>query len=135
MGTDRRSSGVAPAGLEPQVQALAVSRVALGAALLLAPRPVLRVWLGRGGADALSSLLARSVGGRDLALGLGTVFALRHRTSVRGWLEALVLADSADALALLGAGRHFSRGRMVVAGLPTVAALGFGRWLVGQLER
>ncbi len=135
MGTDGRSSGVAPAHLEPQVRALAVSRVAVGAALLLAPRPVLKAWLGRGGADAFSSLLARSVGGRDVALGLGTVFALRHRTSVRGWLEALVLADAADALALLAAWRHFSRDRMVVAALPTVAALGFGRRLVSQLEK
>ena len=135
MGADRHSTGVAPTHLEPQVQALAASRVAVGAALLLAPGPVLRLWLGRVGTDAFSDLLARSVGGRDVALGVGTIFALRHRTSVRGWLEALVLADAADALALLAAARHLSRSRMVVAALPTLAALGLGRRLLSQLER
>ncbi len=134
MGTEERSSGVAADHLQPQVRALAMTRVAVGAALLLAPGPVLKVWLGRAGPDAFSSLLARSVGGRDIALGVGTVFALRHRASVRGWLEALVLADAADALALLVACRHLPRGRMVVAGLPSVAALAFGRRLVSQLE-
>ncbi len=135
MGTDRRSSGVAPAYLAPQVQALAVSRVAIGAGLLLAPGPVLRGWLGRDVPDAFSKLLGRSVGARDVALGLGTLFALRHRTSVRGWLEALVLADASDAAALLAAWRHFSPRRMALAAVPTVAALGFGRWLVSQLDK
>ncbi len=64
---------------------------------------------------------------------LGAVFALRHRASVRGWLEALVLADAADALALLAACRHLPRRRVVGAALPSVAALAFGRRLVSQL--
>lgn len=134
LDTDTRNRGVAPPALVPQVKALAVSRVAVGTALLVAPRPVLQVWLGRHTPDAFSALLARSVGGRDVALGLGTLFALRHDTSVRGWLEALMVSDAADAVALLAAARHFPRGRLVAAALPTVSALAFGRWLVSRLE-
>jgi hypothetical protein len=46
-------------------------------------------------------LLARMLGGRDIALGLGTVIALDRGKPVRGWLEGAALADAVDCLACL----------------------------------
>jgi hypothetical protein len=120
--------------MESQVRALALSRMALGAAMLLAPGPLLRSWLGREAGAPMPCLLARSVGGRDVALGLGTLLALQHQGSVRGWLEATMLADAGDALALLAGSRHLSWPRVLAAAVPTVAALGFGRRVVSQLQ-
>ncbi|HWC10228.1 MAG TPA: hypothetical protein VG455_03305 [Acidimicrobiales bacterium] len=120
--------------MESQIRALAASRVVLGAAMLLAPGPILRVWLGREAGGPLPSLLARSVAGRDLALGLGTLLALQHDSSPRGWLEATILADASDALALLAGARHLSWPRVLGAAVPTAAALVLGRRLVSQSE-
>lgn len=74
---------------------LARGRIALGIAALVAPSVAARFMFGRragGGAAAL----ARMIGGRDLALGLGVVIALDRGAPVRGWLEACGLADSVD---------------------------------------
>jgi hypothetical protein len=120
-------------GLNSQVQAIATSRVAVGALLVLAPGPTARLWLGRKVSDPLSRLFARSVGGRDIALGVGAILALRHGASVRGWLEAMALADASDAAAVLLGARHLSPGRVVLALIPSVSAVGFSRWLVDQL--
>ena len=120
--------------MESQVRALAAARVALGAAMALAPGPILRRWLGPEAAQPMGRLLARSVAGRDIALGLGTLLALQHDAPVRGWLEATMLADAGDAVALLGGARHLSWPRLAAAAVPTVAALAVGRRVVAQLE-
>ena len=119
--------------LERQVQAMAYSRIGVGAVLVLLPGPLLRIWLGRGASSPFSRLLARSVGGRDIALGMGTLFALRHRSPVRGWLEASALADASDLLTTLMGARHLSRPRLVLALLPTLGAVGYQRTLVTQV--
>jgi hypothetical protein len=120
--------------MESQVRALALSRVALGAAILVAPGPILRRWLGREAGEPIPRLLARSVAGRDIALGLGALLALQHDKSVRGWLEATMVADASDAVALVAGLRHLSWSRALAAAVPTVAALGVGGRLVGQLR-
>jgi hypothetical protein len=55
-----------------------------------------------GGAEASRTsvrLFARTLGGRDLALGLGALLAETNRRPVRGWIEAGALADAGDTLA------------------------------------
>lgn len=98
------------------VRAIAYGRVGLGTTFLVAPRLAMRLWPGPiAGAtptsDAVASLLARSVGGRDLALALGTLLALHHETPLQGWLEAGVLADATDAVAIVLALGHLPKGR------------------------
>jgi hypothetical protein len=119
--------------LERQVQGIAVTRIGLGTALLLLPGPLLRLWLGRQASTPFSRLMARSAGGRDVALGLGTLLALRHRAPVRGWLEASMLSDTSDALAVLLASRHLSRARLLFSVTPAIASVGYGRMLVNQV--
>jgi len=80
-----------------------VVRVLLGAALLLAPRRVLRAALGGAEPSQEALALARGFGARDIALGLGPVLGARREVrGLRGWTEAGALADLGDALAMAG---------------------------------
>ena len=116
------------AGDRALVGAIAAGRVALGASFTLAPGLSLRLWPGgEAGRQPLARLLARSVGGRDLAIGLGTLMAMRHDAPLRGWLEAGVLADAADALAIGLGFRHIPRTRAAI-----MLALAAGTAVVGR---
>src|SRR5262245_23253324 len=80
---------------------LACARIALGVVALAAPSAPARPWVGDAAASPSSRTLARGLGARDVALGLGALLALRHGTPVRGWLEAGGLADAGDVAATL----------------------------------
>jgi hypothetical protein len=83
-------------------EAIAVGRIAIGIVALVAPAVPLRPWVGRDFAwQPRAKLLARSLGARDLALGIGVMLALRHKAPVRGWVEGAALADAGDTLATL----------------------------------
>lgn len=96
-------------------RAIAFGRIALGSCFLLGAGPMLKLWPGRGGTSeedrAVDRMLARSLGGRDLALAIGTLLALSHDAPVRGWIEAAMLADAVDAVAIGAALRRLPRGR------------------------
>lgn len=111
------------------VRAMGYGRTALGASYLVAPRLALGLWPGRTATTsrdgALLRMMARSTGGRDVSLGLGLLLAQKHGTPVRGWVEAAVLADAADAAAIVLAFRHLPRAKaalMLAAALGAVAA-------------
>lgn len=93
-----------PTGIDPMTLArgVAVTRIAVGAALLLTPRWVTQPWL-RGAHPAPDAVTAwRVAGSRDIALGVGTAMAVKHGSAgLRGWLEAGALADGLDVLSLL----------------------------------
>jgi len=97
-------------------ETVAWSRIAIGAVALLAPTAPLRPWVGREFAgDGRAKLLARSLGARDLALGLGVILALRHDGPVRGWVEGAGVADAGDCLStLLAFGKLPKAGRWLV---------------------
>lgn len=88
--------------------AIAAARVGLGALAVLVPDLVLRPWVGSGEGPA-RTLLGRSLGGRDLALGLGALLAARRDAPLRGWVEAGGLSDAGDAVATVAAWRHLPR--------------------------
>lgn len=87
--------------MEDATLALSVARgrVAIGAAAVVSPRLAARVLGGRAGSDGIAPLLARMLGARDVALGLGTIIALDRGKPVRGWLEGCALSDSVDCVA------------------------------------
>jgi hypothetical protein len=95
--------------------ALAAGRLALGVTALVVPGVPLRPWVGDASKDRHSRLLARALGVRDLALGLGAILANRHDAPIRGWVEAGGMADAGDAAITA----------VYVRSLPPV-----GRWLV-----
>jgi hypothetical protein len=83
-------------------------RIAFGVAAVLAPGLTGRVMGGRRPSDAIAPLFARMLGGRDIALGLGTVIALDRGKPVRGWLEASALADTVDCVSCVLARKDMS---------------------------
>ena len=103
---------------------VAWGRIALGVTAILTPSIPLQPWVGREVAwRPRAKLLARALGARDLALGLGVVLALRHDAPVRGWVEGGGLADAGDAVATLLAFRTLPPvGRWAVLGAAGGAA-------------
>lgn len=97
-------------------EAIALGRIGIGVVALVAPTVPLRPWVGRDFAwQPRAKLLARSLGARDLALGIGVMLALRHKAPVRGWVEGAALADAGDTLAtLLAFGKLPKSGRWLV---------------------
>jgi len=115
--------------VDATVKVVACGRIGLGISYILTPGLALRLWPGRpAGTEADGAMLrmmARSTGGRDIGLGLGVLLAQKHDSPVRGWLEAAMLADVADAIAIAIAFRHLPRVKAVLmlgAALGTAAA-------------
>jgi len=88
-------------------QLVAIGRIAIGCTALAAPTLMTRPWIG-GAADSPDArLLARAMGGRDLALGIGTLRALAvDAGEARPWVALAGVADAVDACVTLGAFRR-----------------------------
>jgi hypothetical protein len=100
-------------------------RMAVGASLLIAPRLIGPMWIGEGADRPVVKMMSRSLGARDLALGLGTAVALDRGKPVRGWLEGAALSDGADLVATVLARDAIPRGkRRRVALLAAVSLVG-----------
>ena len=110
----------------------AACRVGLGAALVVAPT-ALRSWIGPVARRPGAQVLIRAFGARDAAIGAGTLLALREGAPVRGWLQAAALADAADAVSSLVAGRHLGPRRARLAALAATAGAVTGGWLAARL--
>jgi hypothetical protein len=74
--------------------AAAVARVAVGVAALAWPSVPARPWTGASADDLTAEVLGRALGARDLALGLGTLAALR-RASPGPWPAGALYAAGA----------------------------------------
>jgi hypothetical protein len=111
------------------ISAIALGRLGLGAALLLAPAKVVGAgWVGeQEAAKPTTTLLLRAVGARDMALAIGTLMALRQGGALKPWVIGGALADGTDCVATTIAG-----GAVPAQGRAGVAALGGGA-LVAQL--
>jgi hypothetical protein len=123
-GTGRWETAMNAAWIRRGATALAAARTALGVVALTSPQLAARPWVGAVAEGTPGRLLARALGGRDLALGLGALAALQRLplagTSQSGseaglWVGMGAMADSVDLLATAIAWRQ----------LPPV-----GRWLV-----
>ena len=83
------------------VQMLSFVRLMIGAGFVLIPRRLGRWWTGEEDISTTSKMALRSLGGRDVALAVGTLIALENNGNVRGWLEAGALADASDAVSTI----------------------------------
>lgn len=115
--------------------AIAIGRISLGAGVLLATRPALRV-LGFPGTDAPGHALTRLAGGRDLALGVLTLTARDDTTALRALTLAGASLDAADALTLGLSGQKDNQLRL--AGIGGVVSGGgaalAGAWAWRRLQ-
>ncbi|MDQ4026058.1 MAG: hypothetical protein M3217_11325 [Actinomycetota bacterium] len=104
-------------------------RLGIGLTMVVAPSVVSKVWLGRGAEDAPARVGMRGLGGREAAIGLGTLLALERGRPVSGWLEAGALADAADAFGVVAQRKTLPAARwMLAAGIAAASA-----WLCTQL--
>lgn len=117
-----------------QARLLAAVRTAIGIAFVLAPRRAGRVWTGGDASTVTAKLAARSLGARDLALGVGTLRALDGSAPARGWLEAGAIADASDALGIVTSWGRLPPARrlLFLASASGAAYLGFK--LAGTLD-
>jgi len=91
-------------------QLVALGRVGIGCTALVAPTLMTRPWIGDAAESADARLLARTMGGRDLALGLGTLRALGvDNSEARPWVALAGMADAVDATVTLLALRRLPR--------------------------
>jgi len=102
--------------------ALAVGRMGLGAVALTSPVTVGRPWAGPSADSQAGRVLGRATGGRDLALGLGTLAALRRSPGpeadrvAAAWVGLSGLCDGIDLLITVGSWRRLpARERWLVA--------------------
>lgn len=112
------------------------TRVAFGTAFVVAPKTVAQPWVGSGVDTPAAQLLTRSMGIRDLLLGVGLLRALRHddRQTAATWLEYGAAAGVIDAGATIAAFPGLPRsGRTFL--LFIIVALGTDTLLAAQLRQ
>jgi hypothetical protein len=113
---------------------LGAGRSALGAAILVAPETVTSHWLGeRNASHPAVRYLSRSLGARDLALGLLVLSTVEDARFGAQLQAACALADSVDALATVAAREHLPKvgaiGTVAVAGAAALAGAYLSRAL------
>jgi hypothetical protein len=114
--------------LDPRQQALLLARgrAVFGLVLLVAPGLAGRATLGKFAGEPAARATLRSLGIRDLLLGIGALTTLKERTMDAEWVGVGAVADAADALVLLGSPGLPFRSRLTglpVAGLAIVGML------------
>jgi hypothetical protein len=95
---------------------LGAVRILVGVVAFAAPKLPALPWVGREAARTPTArLLARALGGRDLALGLGAVVSANDPAALARWASAGAIADAGDVAATLLAYRHLPhRSRFIV---------------------
>jgi len=79
-------------------QLVALGRIGIGCTALVAPTLMTRPWIGDAAESPDARLMARTMGGRDLALGIGTLRALEvSPAEARPWVALAGMADAVDA--------------------------------------
>jgi hypothetical protein len=107
-------------------QVVAGGRVVLGAALLVAPGRAAAPWLGDHVRRPSVRALVRSVGVRDLVLGMIALHTVDHPDVGPRWQATCAAVDAIDALATVGAARD-----LPASGVAGTAALAGGAAAAG----
>lgn len=88
-----------PAVPAPVVPALGITRIVIGAGMIINPAGLGRA-LGLPPDQATAAgWLARLAGAREMGIGLGTVHAWRTGAPTAGWVAAQAVSDASDAIA------------------------------------
>jgi hypothetical protein len=110
-------------------------RVALGAALLVAPRPLGALWLGPPGATPGGGVVLRALGVRDLVLGAMALHTLDHPEVAPRWQRTCAAVDAVDFAATAAARPALPRiGSVLVMGVAGAGAA-MGAYLGSALQR
>jgi len=105
-------------------------RVAVGAALTLAPSAAAAGWIGEdAGRPAVSA-----VGVRDGLMGLGVLSTLHDADAAKSWLAACLVADTVDLGATLIARDNLPKQGVVAVAVVAAASAALGAWLLSALD-
>jgi hypothetical protein len=116
---------------EAVARAAGATRAAIGVALLAAPGPAAKRWLGDVSERPGAKVAIGGLGARDVVLGVGTVWALGGRKrDVRPWLIASGAADIADFVGTL----RSREGLTTESVIATLAIAGGSAVLFGWLQ-
>lgn len=113
---------------------LAVSRIAIGTALVLVPRVAGRTWIGPDSELEGAQLFARALGARDIALGAGMYRALDHGGGARPWALGTAFADGIDFVATLLAREALPLPARAFGLAMTSGSTAVGAWLSTALD-
>jgi hypothetical protein len=114
---------------------LAATRALIGVAFLVAPRRFGRLWIGEAADRPSTQMALRALGGRDLALAVGTLGALDRDGAARPWLVAGAVVDGVDTVAVLAARRDLRWWRVVLTAAAAGGGLLLGAHLAAHLDR
>lgn len=115
---------------------MSLGRAGFGLVLLVRPRTVSRGWLGEeAAAQPSSDLLARMVGARDVAVGVGGALAVARGQRSRGWVEAGVFSDIADTLVTAALGPRLPRTGVLMTLATTIPAAAMGIRVARDCDR
>lgn len=84
--------------MEPRdlARSQALGRMAIGVAMIARPRLGIGPWIGADAKRPATHVVARALGAREIALGVGQLGALRAGSGVRPWLVGGLIADGVD---------------------------------------
>src|SRR4051794_18001042 len=117
--------------MEPRdaARAYGAGRVVIGAALLLAPRRLGRVWLGASGATPAGGVALRALGVRDLVLGAIALHTLDHPDVAARWQRTCAAVDAVDFAATAAARRALPPVGSALVMAMAAAGAATGAWL------
>jgi hypothetical protein len=115
---------------------LAFARIAIGLTALVAPKVPATPWVGSSEAERSSvQLFARTLGARDLALGLGGVTAPNVNGNLRSWVLMGALADLCDAAATVKSFPQLPKISRWFVLASTIGAATVGAAVAGTIEK
>ena len=112
----------------------ALGRVAIGVALIAASSKAAAGWMGEASRRPATQTAVAAVGARDLAIGLGTAWALGGGEGARPWLLAGTLADAIDFAATLKFRNDLPLGGVIGVGALAGGSAALGLGLLSQLD-
>jgi hypothetical protein len=101
-------------------------RAAIGVALLIAPRTLGRVWLGRVAATPSGAVVMRSLAIRDVVIGMIAIHTVDHPEVGPRWQRTCAVTDAVDLVATAAA-----RPRLPPVGSALVMAIAAGGAVTG----
>ena len=120
--------------LSTTARGIGAGRAAIGVALLAAPGPAARRWLGDVSERPGAQVAISGLGSRDLILGLGTLWALGGRKrAARAWLIGSAIADSADFTSTLRAREGLSTASVIATAAIAGGSAALFAWLQSEL--
>ena len=114
---------------------VAAGRIGAGLGLAFTPGLVTRPWIGEVADTTGARVLSAGFGARDVAVGLGTANALRSGVSVREWLLAGVLTDTADLVATLAGRRGLPATGVAATSALAASGVVLGLWALRALDQ